>query len=124
MAFEELELGLRGASGTMITTTNEELIETDRREASGRKGSDYNRQSMPSAWAGNNDNVVGTNKLTIGQDENEALHSNASSETNTPRVTPTHSTDVKDAKTRNAEIGERGTEQEVRRDGQYVHFRR
>lgn len=126
MAFEKKELGLSGPP--LESGAGDD--EADSREGSERRMNRGARESLPPQWLGNGD--WGVNTYPFGMpddppDDGGSTTGEPASNVATPRAAgrPTGSSpvDVK-SKSKAPEVSESGTEKEVRRDGQYVHFRR
>jgi hypothetical protein len=124
MQYEESELGLKASSGVLehdvADSNNTEMSP----RGSGRKVNKYARESLPPTWSSSLDTSAMNNKLTIGMDTSDRTAGVMSCTETSPRAGLSGQPgDMDDAK-RAAGFGQSGTEKEVRRDGQYVHFRR
>jgi hypothetical protein len=123
MQYEESELGLRASSGVIEQGSTSEEPAAAENSPRGRKSNKYARESMPPTWSSTLDSSMTGNKLTIGMDSHDGSPSRTPSAESTPRAGTSGHGDV-DLGVKRAGLGQSGTEKEVRRDGQYVHFRR
>ncbi len=125
MLYEETELGLKASSGVIEHEPSEpqSSLSGSPQGSKGRKINRYARESLPPAWNSSSlDSGATSNKLTIGMDAHERSPRPAASAEHTPRAEDSPSRADPDSQRSN--VVQSGTEKEVRRDGQYVHFRR
>ncbi len=123
MQYEESELGLKASSGVIEHDVAEPNDAEMSPRGSGRKVNKYARESLPPTWSSSLDNTAMANKLAIGTDASNSPPGRMPYTETTPRAgIPGQAGEMHVGKS--ASIGQSGTEKEVRRDGQYVHFRR
>ena len=118
MQFEEGELGTKGTSG--IGTTSESGQAEKDGETSQARRIRYARESLPPGWGSAADNGFISSPAPISTTNDTEDDTAATPRQATPNKVPAykHQQDLSDL------ADQRGMNKEVRKNGQYVHFRR
>lgn len=119
MQFEEGELGLKASSGIATDSNNDKGANESERDNSQSRRNKYGRESLPPTWGPATDGNFVTSPVN-GSEEPVDDDSVA-----TPRQTATNKSTAQDFKQGMSDLADqRGMNKEVRKNGQYVQFRR
>lgn len=119
MQFEESELGLKNSTGISTNASDDDHGSGGDREGSTAKRNRYARESLPSVW-----NNTEEGRLDFGEAEN--VDSPVDDDrAPTPRQAASGAGGCQGQSPLEPEMQDhRGMEKEVRKNGQYVHYRR